>query len=916
MSETMWIVIGIVSTLAVMKRKLKRQGKTVIKIQGHLNGKWKECFEGMEISYEGNDTILTGHIKDQVHMHGVLKILRDYNLTLISVNPVERIHIENSYNNAAYLIIMKKLISITFLVTVFTTLAFSQNLKQTVRGTIIDSDSKLPLIGATVIIIGSDPLIGTATDVNGIFRLEKVPIGRIAVKISYLGYETRIISDIVVNSGKEVVLDLTMQESVTTMKEVVVKAYKKKGEAINEMSQISTHSITLEETKRFTGGMDDPARVVASFAGVASTPDGSSDIVVRGNSPKYMQWRLDGAEISSPYHLDDQNASFGAITALNNNLLATSDFYTGAFSSEYGDVLSCVYDVKLRAGNNEKFEATGGIGLMGTELSVEGPFKKGYAGSYLFNYRYSTISLINKLGIVDVPGVVDYQDATYKIVLPTERAGTFSLFGLVGLSGFSMENMGPEGLSTPGRPTTNALNSKDFFKKNHLANLGVSHTLSLNSKSFVRMSLSYSVTGATDDIFETDTIRIYTTENDFPVDSISPRIHMINNSIAKSTIRGAVTYNNKINSKNKILLGTKYSLFSFNYNQNIYNNEEASIINITDFKANLGTVNNFTSWKHSINEKIDIVVGLHNMNILSINKSTIEPRLSVNWKINKTSTVYSGYGMHSTLESIHNYYAKVPKNDGTYFEPNRNLGLLKAHHFVMGYEKHFTENLMAKIEVYYQSLYNLPVENNDTSYYATINEGIDYRYVELVNKGRGKNYGLEISIERFFDKNFYFLLNGSLFDSKYKSLEGIWRNSRYNNNYLVNILFGKDFKNLGKKQNQILALNTRLFFEGGERYIPLIRDTQGIVAVVPQEDRYFDYSKAYNNKLDNIFRLNLSVSYKFNKPGATHEIFLDLMNLTNNQARLAEYYDISKPGKVGYSTAFGFFPNLMYRVYF
>ena len=304
---------------------------------------------------------------------------------------------------------MKKLISTTVMIALFTTLAFSQNLKQTVRGTIVDTDSKLPLIGATILIPGTDPLVGTSTDINGVFRLENIPLGRIAVKISYLGYETKTISDIVVNSGKEVVLDLTMQESAVKMNEVVIKAHKNKGVAINEMSQLSLHSITLEETRRFTGGMDDPSRVVSSFAGVASTPDGSSDIIVRGNSPKYMQWRLDGAEISSPYHMDDQNSSFGALTALNNNLLATSDFYTGAFSSEYGDVISCVYDVKLRSGNNEKFEATGGIGIMGTELTLEGPFKKGYAGSYLFNYRYSTISLINDLGLVDVPGVLNYR---------------------------------------------------------------------------------------------------------------------------------------------------------------------------------------------------------------------------------------------------------------------------------------------------------------------------------------------------------------------------------------------------------------------------------------------------------------------------------------------------------------------------
>jgi hypothetical protein len=811
---------------------------------------------------------------------------------------------------------MKKFISTVILIAVFSTLAFSQKLTQTVRGTIIDTDSKLPLIGATILIAGTNPPIGAATDEKGNFRIERVPVGRITLQLSYIGYEPKTIPDIVVNSGKEVVLDFALQEAVIKMDEAVVKAYRKKGEAINEMSQLSLHSITLEETKRFTGGMDDPARVVSSFAGVASTPDGSSDIIVRGNSPKYMQWRLDGAEISSPYHMDDQNSSFGALTALNNNLLATSDFYTGAFSAEYGDVISCVYDVKLRPGNNEKFEATGGIGIMGTELTVEGPFKKGYAGSYLLNYRYSTISLIKDLGLVDVPGGVNYQDATFKVVLPTKKTGTFSFFGLGGLSGVSMENIGPTGLETPGRTKTNALASKDFYKANYLANLGMNHILSINNKSFVKTSLNYSGTGLNDDIYETDTIRTYLNKGELSGDSISPRMHMTQSRIVNSAFRGAITYSNKIDAKNKIQAGIKYTLYNFNYNQNIYSNEEASVINITDFKINLSTINNFISWKHNLNDKIIIVAGLHNMNILSNNTTTLEQRLSINWNINKTNSVHAGYGMHSTTERVQNYFTKIPQDDGSYIEPNKNLGLLKAHHYVLGYENRFTKNLVGKIEAYYQYLYNLPVENNQTSYYATINEGIDYKYVELVNKGFGKNYGLEISIERFFYNDFYFLINSSIFDSKYKSLEGVWRNTRYNNNYIVNVLCGKEFKNLGKRQNQTLALNTKVFFEGGERYIPLMRDAQGNVAVEPENDRYFDFSKAYNDKLDNIFLVNLSASYKFNRPGATHEIFLDLMNLTNSQARMAEYYDVSKPGNIGYITQFGFFPNLMYRVYF
>ena len=624
------------------------------------------------------------------------------------------------------------------------------SLTQSIRGTIIDADNKLPLIGATVHIPDTDPLIGTVTDLNGNFRLEKIPIGRISLQISYLGYEPKIISNIEVNSGKEVVLNINLQESVLTLKELVIKPDKVKGETINDMSLLSTHSISLEETKRYTGNMEDPARVVSSFAGVAASPDGSSDIIVRGNSPKYMQWRLEGVEILSPYHMDDQNASFGALTALNNNLLATSDFYTGAFSPEYGDVLSAVYDVKLRTGNNEKFEAMAGVGMLGTDLTLEGPFKKGYAGSYLVNYRYSAISLIKKLGLVDVPGAVDYQDATFKVVLPTKKTGTFSFFGLGGLSGVSMENMSASGLSTPGSTIKNAFISKDYEKANYLLNLGMNHNLTINNHSFVKTSLSYSGNGIKDDIFESDTIRIYGNGGEFLRDSVTNKTHTFKNRISNATYRAAITYNNKINAKNKIQMGIKYSLYSYNYKQSIFNNETNTIFDVTDFNNNASALNSFISWKHSLNEKFTVVAGLHNTNVLLNNKTTIEPRIAINWKLNNTTSVHAGYGKHSTMESVHNYYTKVLQADGSVIEPNKNLDLLKADHFVLGYEKRFTENLRAKVDFYYQYLYNLPVENNDTSYYSTINEGIDYRYVALVNKGIGKNYGVEVTVERFF----------------------------------------------------------------------------------------------------------------------------------------------------------------------
>jgi len=806
---------------------------------------------------------------------------------------------------------VKKTISAILLLVMFATFAISQNLTQTVRGTIIDNDSRLPLIGATITIPGSEQIMGTTTDVNGVFRLDKVPIGRISLYLSYVGYEAVTVPNIEVNTGKEVIMDLSMKESVVKLDEVVVMATRK-GDAINDMSLLSARSISVEETKRFTGGMDDPARVLSGFAGVAATPTGGSDIIVRGNSPKYLQWRLDGIEISSPYHMNDQNSSTGALTALNNNLLATSDFYSGAFSPGYGDVISGIMDVKLRKGNNEKFEANCGIGLMGTDLTLEGPFTRGYAGSYLVNYRYSTISLLNKVGILNIPGNVDYQDATFKLVLPTRNLGSFSLFGLAGLSGFTMENA----FKVPGSASQNAAVSKDYKKSDFLSNLGVTHSITITNNSYVKTSLSYSANGMDDDAFECDIVKMYSDNGANLVDSLANRKQTFKSQIHNSAYRAALVFSNKLNAKNKIQIGAKYILNLNDYQQSIYDFQLMDLTPVTDFSRGIGTLSNFISWKHSLNTNLSFVAGVHNMNVLFNKKSTLEPRIALDWKLNSTNSIQLGYGKHSTMESVHNYFTRIKQTDGSYIEPNKDLDLLKANHYVIGYENRITEKLRAKVEVYYQDLYNLPVENNDTSYYATINEGVDYRYVALVNKGLGKNYGVELTLERFFDNHFYFLINASLFDSKYKSLEGIWRNTQYNGNYLANILLGKEFSNLGKQKNKTFAINTKVFFGGGKKYIPLLRDAQGNVAVDPSHNRYWDYSKAYDKKLDDIFLVNLSVSYKINKPKVTHEIFLDIMNLTNRLGRVSEYYDASKPGNVGYITQFGMFPNLMYRIYF
>ncbi len=796
------------------------------------------------------------------------------------------------------------------------TAVFCQNLTQTVRGTVTDIDSKSPLIGATVLISGSDPLIGAITDLNGEFRLEKVPIGRITLEISYIGYEPQVMPNILVYSGKESVLNLTLQESTVKMEEIVVTATQNKGEALNEMALISARSFSSEETSRYAGGFNDPARIVANFAGVTATQDGSGDIIVRGNSPKYLQWRLEGVQITNPNHFADQSGASGTINALNNNMISTSDFYTGAFAPEFGDALSGVYDVRLRRGNNEKRESVLGLGILGTDLTLEGPFKKGYNGSYIVNYRYSNIALVDQLGLIpdDINGIPKFQDGSFKISLPTENFGSFSIFGLGGLSSVFFEDISPTIWDTPGDRAFSEEIIEDYDKKAYLLNTGVNHTINLSKDSYLATTLAFSSEGIEDRIFEYGIIPVQDNQGE-ERDSVVNRVLNFSNDFKRNTLRSAVTYHHKIDARNKVEVGSKYNHFSYDTEQSQFFNDPSDRMTLVDFNGSLGTLRNFVSWKHRLNDQITFVGGLHNMNVLYNNKSTLEPRLAASWQVNETFSLNAGYGKHSTMEAVHNYFTQV-EVDGQLTSVNEDLDLLKANHYIIGAEKRFTPNLRAKIELYYQDLYNLPVENNDTSFYATINEGLEFRFVDLVNEGKGRNYGVEVTVERFLMNGFYFLANGSLYESKYTAMDGVERNTQYNGNYLVNLLLGKEITGLGKKKNQTLGLNGKIFFGGGKKIIPLLRDEDGNLAVNPEENRYWDYDKAYETGLDDVYMITLSASYKWNKPKATHEIFVNLDNVTNNKRNITEFYDPEEPDNIGHLSQVGFFPNVMYRVYF
>ncbi|MEO0474100.1 MAG: TonB-dependent receptor, partial [Bacteroidota bacterium] len=544
------------------------------------------------------------------------------------------------------------------------------------------------------------------------------------------------------------------------------------------------------------------------------------------------------------------------------------------------------------------------------------PISKKQGSSFLVNYRYSTVGLIQELGLVDVNGTPRFQDAAFKLMLPTEKFGIFSFFGLGGLSKLDFLDVDQSLWETPGNNGMRGDIQEDFYKNAHLLNLGMNHTLSLSDNSYLKTTLLFSTEGIDDEIIESRFVRILDGNDQVLRDSMVSQGPNFNSQLEKRSYRGAMTYNHKLNARNKIQIGTKFALFDYVINQSQLLPDGQSRFNLVDMDENISTLRNFISWKHRLNENLTFVGGVHNMNVLFNNKSTIEPRLAINWKLNDRSRFSLGYGLHSNMEGVHSYFAQVQDPDGTIRQPNLDLDLLKAHHIVLGYERRIGQNMRAKVELYYQDLYNLPVENNDTSYFATINEGLEFRYVDLVNEGTGRNYGIELTLERFFAKNYYFMINASLYRSLYTPLDGRERSTQYDGEFLVNVLAGKEFVGLGKKKNQTLGLNLKAFFGGGRKIIPLLRDANGNLAVDPANNRFFDYDRAYEDKLQDLYTIILSASYKWNRPKTTHEVFVNLENITNVKGKISEFYDEDEPGQIGYLAQFGFFPNLMYRVYF
>jgi carboxypeptidase-like protein len=761
---------------------------------------------------------------------------------------------------------------------------FAQSPLQTIRGTIIDADSEQPLIGATITVVDSEPLLGTSTNEFGKFRIENLPVGYYNLRISLIGHETLTLSQLLLESGKELVLEIKLTEKSETLNEVLLIG---KRVEPKPLSPVSINTLTQEEVLRFPGTFYDPSRLVMSFAGVANTDDQANNISIRGNSPNSLSWRLEGLEIVNPNHLsnagtfsDRPTQNGGGVNILSAQLLGTSYFLSGAFPASYGNSLSGIMDMRLRPGNNEKYEFTAQAGVIGFDLAAEGPLYKKGGASFLINYRYSFIGLLTSLGVEVSDEDIRFQDLSFNINIPTKNAGRFTIFGMGGKS---------ENTFIAQQDSANWEFQKDRFNiyfENEMGAFGITHTMPLGvrtlwSSAFAMSSRNtYRIADRLDDNFN-------------PVEASYDNLIEGKNSFSTKI-------NHKINVNNRVNTGIKLTEISHDF----YSIDDTTQINYDGYGVSVLVEPYLNYQRDFFTNRLLLNLGLHYQYFSFNGSNAVEPRTSLKYLLNKNQSLSIAYGLQSQIQQGQLYFANSPTLN------NENLGFTKAHHLVLGYENNFGRSTKLKTEIYYQSLFDVPISDDPNSSFSALNLLEGYSLEDLVNEGTGENYGVELSLQKTFSNDFFFLINGSYFDSKYTGGDGIKRDTRFNSEYIFNFTGGKEFRWNKKDKDKIFGINGRVAYYGGFRDTPIDAEA----SMLAGKTVYIE-SEAFSIKQADFFKLDLRLYWKNNKPKYSSTLSLDIQNATNQKNIAYSYFD-AQQGEVIVKNQLGLIPVLSYRIEF
>lgn len=746
---------------------------------------------------------------------------------------------------------------------------------QTLRGKVKDFVSEQPVIGASITVINSNK--GTQTDVDGSFWFGKMPIGRYQLKVSSVGYESQIISEILLESGKEMVLEVKLHPTSNQLAEAVVRA----SSANLSGAVTSIQNITTEQIFRYPGTYLDPARLATAYAGVANSNDQANGMVIRGNSPNGMQWRLEGVEIVNPNHLsnagtfsDRVTQNSGGVNILSAQLLGNMNFLTGAFPAEYGNALSGVMDMRLRKGNDKKHEFTAQAGLIGIDLAAEGPIGKRGA-SYLVNYRYSFTGLLAAMGVKFGGEDIRFQDLAFNLNFPTKKAGTFMLFGMAGLSSNVFEAQ---------RDTTQWEVQKDGFDiyyKNRMGAAGLTHSLNVGKKLLWKTVIAAS--------------GLKNTREGYVLSKVNFQRFLIQ---ADSSIRAKASVTTNLSYKFNDFANLKVGVFVTRQYDELF---ARSADKRADGAAEGLIIQPYANLHLNLLSKLSTNIGLHYLKYTFNQTKSVEPRFSVQYQLSNKQSVSFAYGLHSQLQQPEIYFALITQNSS--FLGNATLDVSKSRHYVLSHQYSFKKGSYFRTELFYQQLFNIPSASMNPTF-STLNLVEDFTPEPLQNSGTGRNYGLELTYQQYLTNGFYALTNATLYNATYKNNDGVERNSRFNGKHIFNLTVGKEWE---RSKYRTLGTSIRVIWLGGfyEREV-------NEQASIDNKRLIYRNADAFTVKQPDYFRPDFRIYMKKSKEKYSRTLALDIQNIANYQNVSYSYYDILQ-NKIVRQYQMGLIPILSYR---
>ncbi len=779
--------------------------------------------------------------------------------------------------------------------------AAEAQLLQRVKGQVLDKESRIPLEGVIVSVTSLPAPRMALTDASGRFTIDSIPVGKQNVSFSYGSYRPYDLADVLITSGMEVVIEVQMEESARKLDELVVRS---KRSSVNEMAIISTKTFDVQETERYAGSRSDPARMASNFAGVQGADDSRNDIIVRGNSPAGLLWRIEDVDIPNPNHFAIPGTSGGPVSMLNSKTLATSDFLTGAFPAEYGNSISGAFDLRLRNGNRDRFEMTAQLGFLGTEIAAEGPISRKTGATFLLAYRYSTLRLFESFNIrIGTSSIPNYQDLSFRLNFPMGRKGNLALFGIGGLSSIDLI---VSKLTEPSQEIYGESDRDQYFSSN-TGFAGASYTHTFNKNTLAKIVSAFSA-----NVIEARHEKVFR-DADYRVDSFK---HILGYRFGTSSwnTHGYVVH--KMGARHTIKGGLMANVFLLDLldSSRQYPPSRQDWQHRLQFQGSTSLLQAYAQYKFRPSDDLSLTAGLHLQYLTHNSSAALEPRLGLRWLPGGGHVLSLGYGLHSQMQPIYQYFAHDPARPPGAMH-NYDMGFTRSHHLVAGWDKRLSSSIRMRTEIYYQHLFNIPVELRGGSSFSNINQGSSFSRVfpdSLKNGGTGSNYGLELTLEKGFSKGYYLLFTGSVFNSTYKGADGIERSTDYNGRYATNVLAGWEPK-IGA--NTVLLTGVKVTFAGGRLYsVPDLQASNAkgdfvVIDSLRNSERFADY-----------FRADLRIGIRINRPKLTHELAFDLVNIFDNQNILNLTYspDLAAQGQYPFLKSYqlGFLPLFYYRVDF